>query len=297
LTPEELHMRLANKVAVITGSGRGIGREMARLFAAEGARVVIADVEEGNARQAAAEIAAGGGVACAARVDVTDPRQAESLSRLAVEQWGRLDILVNNAGVGLNRPFLQTSLGEWEHTLRTNLTGTFLCAQAAARVMVGQRAGRIVNVASISGQRGGQGRAAYGAAKAGVILLTRVMAVELAPQGVTVNAIAPGPVDTDQSRETHTAATRRAYHERIPLGRYGERREIAAAALFLASDEASFVTGHVLNVDGGFGAAGLLFDPQDDKAVRPKRPDEPPRPPAGDRRRNGEPVRPTDSIP
>src|SRR5207244_5706456 len=123
-----------------------------------------------------------------------------------------------------------------------------------------------------SGQRGGQGRAAYGAAKAGVILLTKVMAVELAPQGVAVNAIAPGPVDTDQSRGSHTPATRRAYRERIPLGRYGEHREIAAAALFLASSEASFVTGHVLNVDGGFDAAGLMFE-DEATATEPGRPD------------------------
>jgi NAD(P)-dependent dehydrogenase (short-subunit alcohol dehydrogenase family) len=257
-------MRLANKVAIITGSGRGIGREMARLFAAEGAQVVVADVNEETARRTAAEIAAAGGEACPVTTDVTEAHQVESLIRLVVARWGRLDVLVNNAGVGLNRPFLETTLSEWDRTLRTNLTGTFLCAQAAARVMVDQGSGRIVNVASISGQRGGQGRAAYGAAKAGVILLTRVMAVELAPRGVSVNAIAPGPVDTDQSRGTHTPATRRAYHDRIPLGRYGEHREIAAAALFLASDEASFVTGHVLNVDGGFGAAGLMFDPRED---------------------------------
>jgi 3-oxoacyl-[acyl-carrier protein] reductase len=179
--------------------------------------------------------------------------------------FGRLDVLVNNAGVGLNKPFLTTTVEEWEQQLRVNLTGTFLCAQAAARAMVQRRSGRIVNVASISGQRGGQGRAAYGAAKAGVILLTRVMAVELAPLGVRVNAIAPGPVDTDQSRSTHTEATRRAYRERIPAGRYGEAEEIAAAALFLASDESSWVIGHVLNVDGGFLAAGLMFDPRGDE--------------------------------
>src|SRR3954465_7395394 len=136
----------------------------------------------------------------------------------------------------------------------------FLCAQEAALLMLRRGRGQIINVASISGQRGGQGRAAYGAAKAGVILLTRVMAVELAALGIHVNAIAPGPVDTDQSRGTHTPETRRAYRERIPLHRYGERREIAAAALFLASTESSFINGHVLNVDGGFGSAGLMFD-------------------------------------
>jgi NAD(P)-dependent dehydrogenase (short-subunit alcohol dehydrogenase family) len=266
-------MRLTNKVAVITGSGRGIGREMARLFAAEGARVAVADVNEDTARQTAGEITAAGGEALAAGTDITVPAQVEALVRAVLGRWGRLDVLVNNAGVGLNRPCLETTPEEWDYVLRTNLTGTFLCAQAAARVMVRQGGGRIVNVASISGQRGGQGRAAYGSAKAGVILLTKVMAVELAPQGVAVNAIAPGPVDTDQSRCNHTPATRRAYHDRIPQRRYGEHREIAAAALFLASDEASFVNGAVLNVDGGFAAAGLMFDPREDATPELERPD------------------------
>jgi NAD(P)-dependent dehydrogenase (short-subunit alcohol dehydrogenase family) len=267
-------MRLPNKVTVITGSGRGIGRDMARLFAAEGAKVVVADVNEDTARRTAADVTAAGGEALAVRTDITLPAEVEGMVRAALGRWGRLDVLVNNAGVGLNRPCLETTLEEWDHVLKTNLTGTFLCAQAAARVMVRQEGGgRIVNVASISGQRGGQGRAAYGSAKAGVILLTKVMAVELAPQGVAVNAIAPGPVDTDQSRQSHTPATRRAYHDRIPLGRYGEHREIAAAALFLASDEASFVTGHVLNVDGGFGAAGLMFNPEEDATPELGRPD------------------------
>jgi NAD(P)-dependent dehydrogenase (short-subunit alcohol dehydrogenase family) len=258
-------MRLKNNVAIITGSGRGIGREMARLFAAEGAKVVVADIHEETARRTAAEIIAAGGEACSIRVDVTDPTQVEAMTRRTMDKWSRLDILVNNAGIGLNTSFLDTTLAEWQRVLAVNLTGTFLCAQAAAREMVHQGSGRILNVASISGQRGGQGRAAYGSAKAGVILLTKVMAVELAPHGVTVNAIAPGPVDTDQSRQSHTPATRRAYHERIPLRRYGEHREIAAAALFLASGEASFVNGAILNVDGGFGAAGLMFDPHDDR--------------------------------
>jgi 3-oxoacyl-[acyl-carrier protein] reductase len=271
-------MRLANKVALVTGSGRGIGREIARCFAAEGARVVVADLDRAGAETVAAQITAAGGDARAVFVDVADPAQVEETVREAVAHYGRLDILVNNAGVALNKPFLTTTLAEWERQLRVNLTGTFLCAQAAARAMVPRRAGCVVNVASISGQRGGLGRAAYGSAKAGVILLTKVMAVELAPWGIRVNAIAPGPVDTDQSRATHTQATRRAYHERIPIRRYGERKEIAAAALFLASDESSFVTGHVLNVDGGFHAAGLMFDPLDGGEALPEPPAESPSP-------------------
>jgi NAD(P)-dependent dehydrogenase (short-subunit alcohol dehydrogenase family) len=253
-------MRLMNEVAIVTGAGRGIGATVAAVFASEGARVIVADVDFDGARQVADEISHAGGQAIAHRTDVSEPVDVQRLIDETLTRFGRLDLLVNNAGVGLNKPFLTTTLEEWELQLRVNLTGTFVCAQAAARAMVRQGGGRIVNVASISGQRGGQGRAAYGAAKAGVILLTKVMAVELAPLGVRVNAVSPGPVDTDQSRETHTPSTRQAYYDRIPAQRYGEREEIAAAALFLASADSSFVNGHVLNVDGGFNAAGLIFD-------------------------------------
>lgn len=261
-------MRLHQKVAVITGSARGIGREMARRFAQEGARVIIADIDADGGRRAAAEIIANGGEALAVTLDITSPASIEAAIAQVLRRYGRLDAWVNNAGIGSNEPVLNLTLEEWERNLRVNLTGTFLCAQAAARVMVAQGGGRIVNVASISGQRGGTGRAAYGAAKAGVIQLTRVMAVELAAQGVGVNAISPGPVDTEQSRGTHTPATREAYLDRIPLKRYGEASEIAAAALFLASDESSFVAGHILNVDGGFHAAGLIFEDEPAAAAR-----------------------------
>jgi NAD(P)-dependent dehydrogenase (short-subunit alcohol dehydrogenase family) len=258
-------MRLENDVALVTGAGRGIGRAIARRFATEGARIVVADLNEAGARAAAEEVHAAGGSAMGLHVDVADPASVQRMIDQTRSRFGRLDVLVNNAGIGHNKPFLETPLDEWEEQLRVNLTGQFLCGQAAARVMVQQGGGRIVNIASISGQRGGQGRAAYGAAKAGVILLTKVMAVELAPLGVRVNAVSPGPVDTDQSRATHTPATRKAYRDRIPAGRYGEQDEIASAVLFLASHEASWIHGHVLNVDGGFAAAGLMFQ---DETVR-----------------------------
>jgi 3-oxoacyl-[acyl-carrier protein] reductase len=253
-------MRLKDDLVLVTGAARGIGSVIAAACAAEGARVVVADLDLEGARRTADEIARLGGEALPLKVDVSEPAQVQQLINETLAQFGRLDVLVNNAGVGLNQPFLTTSLEQWELQLRVNLTGQFLCGQAAARVMAQRGGGRIVNVASISGQRGGQGRAAYGASKAGVILLTQVMAVELAPLGIRVNAVAPGPVDTDQSRGTHTPATRQAYYDRIPVRRYGQREEIAAAVLFLASRESSFVTGHTLNVDGGFNAAGLLFD-------------------------------------
>jgi 3-oxoacyl-[acyl-carrier protein] reductase len=253
-------MRLQDKVAIVTGSGRSIGREIALRFAAEGATTVIADINLQNARAVAAEIDAAGGRALPLAVDVTDASQATCLADEVVAAFGCIDILVNNAGVGLNKPFLQTTPEEWERTIRVNLTGTFLCGHAVACVMSGQGFGRIINIASISGQRGAQGRSAYGASKAGVILLTKVMALELAVKGIRVNAIAPGPVVTAMTNVTHTAAVRRSYHRSIPMKRYAEASEIAAAAVFLASDEASFIDGHVLNVDGGFQAAGLMFD-------------------------------------
>jgi 3-oxoacyl-[acyl-carrier protein] reductase len=253
-------MKLPDKKAVITGAGRGIGRQIALRFAAEGAQVVIADLQVEDARAVAAEIAAAGGKATATHVDVGDAASVGRMIAAASAAFGPLDVLVNNAGVGLNKPFLTTTQAEWDLNLRVNLTGSFLCAQAAARVMVEHGGGRIINIASISGQRGGVGRSAYGASKGGVIALTKIMAVELAPLQVRVNAVAPGPVDTDQSRATHTAATRRSYLERIPMNRYGTADEIAAGVVFLASDDSGFVTGHVLNVDGGFDAAGLMFD-------------------------------------
>jgi NAD(P)-dependent dehydrogenase (short-subunit alcohol dehydrogenase family) len=266
-------MRLTGEVAIVTGSGRGIGSEIARRFAAEGARVIVADIDVAAASDTAEMINQAGGEAIAFRVDIGEPAEVQRLVADTFARFQRLDVLVNNAGIGLNKPFLTTSLEEWELQIKVNLTGTFLCGQAAARAMINHGGGRIVNVASISGQRGGQGRAAYGAAKAGVILLTKVMAVELSPLGVRVNAISPGPVDTDQSRATHTPSTRQAYYDRIPAGRYGDREEIAAAALFLASADSSFVSGHVLNVDGGFNAAGLIFE-DDAAAAVPLQPDE-----------------------
>jgi NAD(P)-dependent dehydrogenase (short-subunit alcohol dehydrogenase family) len=258
------HGRLTDKVAVITGAGNGIGRTMARTFASEGAHVVIADIDTENAQSTVAEIASHNGRAHALTVDITNQDQVQAMIDETCKRLQRIDVLVNNAGVGLNCPFLETSLNEWNRLIQVVLTGTFLCSQAAAHAMVRQGRGTIINIASISGQRGAQGRAAYGAAKAGVIQLTRVMAVELAAQGIRVNAISPGPVVTDQSNGTHTAATRQSYLDRIPLHRYGERHEVATAAVFLASDESSFVHGHILNVDGGFTAAGLMFDPQAD---------------------------------
>jgi 3-oxoacyl-[acyl-carrier protein] reductase len=176
-----------------------------------------------------------------------------------VRRFGRIDIAVNNAGVALHKLALETSLADWERVLRINLTGSFLTAQAAARAMVNQGSGRIIQIGSISGQRGNMGGIAYGASKAATMHLCKVLAVELSGKGVMVNAIAPGPIETGLSK--HGPTRRQAYLDRIPTHTYGTVEAVANAALYLASDECTWVTGHVLNVDGGYGGAGVAYDP------------------------------------
>ncbi|MBT3602541.1 MAG: SDR family oxidoreductase [Candidatus Latescibacteria bacterium] len=249
-------MKLKNKIAIITGGGQGIGEAIATALAQEGATPVIADINLANAQTVATQLNGH-----AIKLDVTDPENVTAMVIETIDKYGHIDTLVNNAGIGQNRPFLDTPLDEWNQILNVNLTGPFLCGQAVAREMIKQKSGKIINIGSISGQLGAQGRSAYGVSKAGIIQLTRIMAVELAPHGIYVNAISPGPVDTEQSRAMHTQSTRQSYLNRIPLGRYGSREEVAAAAVFLASDDSNFVVGHVLNTDGGFKMAGLTFEP------------------------------------
>jgi NAD(P)-dependent dehydrogenase (short-subunit alcohol dehydrogenase family) len=251
--------RLEGSAAIVTGAAQGIGKAIAEAFANEGARVLIGDINAEGAARTAAELTARGGTAVSKRVDVANATGGEELAAHCVSEFGRVDILVNNAGIGANKRTLDFTLDEWERVIRINLTGAFLCAQAAARRMVEQRSGKIINIVSLSGQRGGIGRAAYGASKAGLELLTKVMAVELAELGVNVNAIVPGPIATDVGRAMHDRATVEAYHFLVPQRRYGEPREIADAAVFLASKDSDYVNGHSLNVDGGFQAAGLMY--------------------------------------
>jgi 3-oxoacyl-[acyl-carrier protein] reductase len=254
-------MLLKDKVAIVTGSSRGIGNATASLFARHGADVVIADIAENAAHDAAREIAArGGGQAIGVGVDVTDPDAVHTMIQRTCEAFGGVDILVNNAGVSVNALFVDTDLADWKKVIDVNLTGAFLCAQGAARVMMERRSGRIINIVSLSGQRGGVGRAAYGSAKAGLELLTKVMAVELAEYGLNVNGIAPGPVDTALTKLVHTPATREAYVKMIPQHRYGQADEIAAGALFLASELSTYVNGHILNIDGGMLTAGVMYE-------------------------------------
>lgn len=254
---------LGSRAAIVTGGAKGIGREIALKLAEAGAAVLVADRDGAGADAVAGEVEAAGGRAVGRAADVRDPAGCEALVASAREAFGLLDTLVTSAGVARSQPFLQTSLELWQETLAVNLTGTFLCCQAAAPAMAAAGGGRIVTIASVSGQRGGTGRAAYGASKGGVIALTRVMAVELARHAITVNAIAPGPIETPMVAELHTTADRAAWLKGVPAGRYGTPAEVAAAAVFLASEEAGYVTGHVLNVDGGFDAAGFTFEPEE----------------------------------
>jgi 3-oxoacyl-[acyl-carrier protein] reductase len=249
-------MRLRGRVTAITGGALGIGRATALLFASEGALVALGDVEVGASEKVVHEIAARGGRAIAVAVDVGDAGQVQAFVDRVVAEFGRLDVMFANAGIAHSTPFLEHPEAQWHRVLRVNLTGVFLCGQIAARQMVKQGGGRIIATASINGFRGVENLVGYNVAKAGVIELTKTMAVELAQHRITVNAIAPAQIDTRLTQSLpEEARTRRL--ARIPLGRFGEPEEVARVALFLASDDASFVTGHTLAVDGGYLAGGL----------------------------------------
>jgi 3-oxoacyl-[acyl-carrier protein] reductase len=248
--------RLEKQSAIVTGAARGIGRAIAERLAAEGASVLIADLDAAQAEATAEAIAASGASAAALRVDVTERASVAAAVEAAAKRWGRLDVMVSNAGIMDRAPFLEMSDELWQRVLTVNLTGAFLCGQAAARQMRAQGGGgRIVYTASNSGIFGGRGRAAYGASKAGIINLVQTMAIELAGYGIRVNAVAPGPTRTLPSQPDELWPSVRM---RMPLARYGRPEEIAAVAAFLAAPESSFVTGHVYCADGGYTVAGLM---------------------------------------
>jgi len=249
-------MRLKDRVTAITGGALGIGRATAHAFADEGATVVLGDVDLGAAEAVAREIGGRGGRAIALAVDVGESGQVQAFVDRAVAEFGRLDVMFANAGIAHSAPFLEHPESQWHRVLRVNLTGVFFSCQAASRRMVEQGGGRIIATASINGFRGVENLVGYNVAKAGVIELVRTMAVELAEHRIAVNAIAPAQIDTRLTRGLPEDARRRRL-ERIPMGRFGEPEEVARAAVFLASDEASFITGHTLAVDGGYLAGGL----------------------------------------
>ena len=243
---------------LVTGAGRGIGRELALAFAREGARVAVLDRDADSAVAVTREISELGQAAASITLDLEDHRAIPGKLASFLESFGPVDILVNNAAVVLARSFLATTSGDLESVLAVNFLAPFACSQAVAPGMMARNWGRIINIASHSGLKGSSNRSAYAASKGALIAATRVAAVELAPHGITVNAIAPGPIETEHTRGGHSERRRRAWNAAVPMGRYGRGVEVAAAAVFLASDQASYITGHTLVVDGGFTEAGLI---------------------------------------
>lgn len=245
------------KVAFITGGAVGIGGAICERLARDGMHVVVADIAIDKAEETAARLHAAGGKALAMQIDIGSPDSvAQAFNRLEGE-LGRCDVLVNNAGIAKTFPFLEFPLDNWLATMNINVTGTLLCSQHAGRMMARQRWGRIISIASVAGLRAvGKGRTAYGTSKAAVIGLTRQMAAELSEFGITANAICPGPVETPMTQVLHSDAFRKQYISAIPGDRYGLATEIAAAAAFLASEEAAYINGIAMPVDGGFMATG-----------------------------------------
>ncbi|MGY3618535.1 SDR family NAD(P)-dependent oxidoreductase [Bradyrhizobium sp. USDA 10063] len=246
----------SQKVALVTGAARGIGLATARRFLAEGWRVALLDIERELLNEAVAGLKQAEST-LALPCDVADAASVAAAVDAVKKRFGRLDALVNNAGVAVFAPLLETSDADWSRILAVNLTGPFLCAKAAAPLMREHGGGAIVNITSISAVRASTLRSAYGTSKAGLAHLTKQLAVELASLGIRVNAVAPGPVDTAMAKAVHTAAIRADYHDAIPLNRYGLEEELAEAIFFLSSDRASYITGQILAVDGGFDAAGI----------------------------------------
>lgn len=246
------------RVVVVTGGAAGIGAAIADRFCNDGYLVVIADINEAAARARARVLRGRGHQSIAEPVDVSSSDSINQLFQQIQTRVGYCDVLINNAGIAGSTPLEELPLRQWEKTLSVNVTGTLLASRAVLPLMRLRGQGRIVNMASVSGLRAGIGRTAYGTSKAAVIGLTRQMAVELAGERITVNTVAPGPVDTAMTRQFYTPAMREGWRQQIPAGRFGTPEEVAAAFAFLASPESSYITGHTLPVDGGFMSAGVL---------------------------------------
>jgi len=242
-------LKLNGKVALVTGASRGIGRAIALRLAAQGA-TVIAGARGTNAQAVVDEIVAAGGQATAVALDITDTASVDAVVAATLAAHQRIDILVNNAGIAKDQLMLRMKRDDWDAVLSTNLTGTYTCVQAVLKTMVKQRAGRIINISSVVGQAGNAGQVNYAASKAGLIGLTKALALEVASRGVTVNAVAPGLIDTDMTKGISEGA-HEEWTAKIPLKRLGTPDDIASAVTFLASDEASYITGQVLAVNGG----------------------------------------------
>lgn len=249
-------MATDGKVALVTGAARGIGLAAAKKFLAEGWRVALLDIDNDTLQRTYTTLALPDRT-LALHCDVADAGGVNAAVARTASRFGRLDALVNNAGIAIFRPLLETTPADWARTLAVNLTGPFLCKQAAAPLIRDSGGGSIVNITSISSLRASTLRVAYGTSKAGLAHLTKQQAVELAALGIRVNAVAPGPVDTAMAKAVHTPEIRADYHDTIPLNRYGLEEELAEVIFFLCSDRASYVTGQTLSVDGGFEATGI----------------------------------------
>jgi len=243
-------MKLDGKTAVVTGAAQGIGKEIACSLAKEGASVVVSDIDIEHAEQTADQIRGMGRETLVIKADVSVPEEAVNIVEKTVDKLGRLDILVNNAGITRDNFILRMKNEDWDKVLAINLKGTFNCIKASAKVMLKQRKGRIVNIASIIGLIGNAGQANYAASKAGVIALTKSCAKEFGSRGITVNAIAPGFISTRMT-EVLKDDIKQTMLGNIPLGRFGLPTDVANLVLFLVSDEANYITGQVINVDGG----------------------------------------------
>jgi NAD(P)-dependent dehydrogenase (short-subunit alcohol dehydrogenase family) len=249
---------LEEHTAIVTGGASGIGLATARILAEVGAAVIVADINQEAGAKAAEELRARGGDALFVRTDVAEAADVERLVTATTGRYGSVEILMHFAGIGIERHALETTREEWDRVIAVNLTGTFLVMRAVGAVMVEAGYGRIVSMSSTAGERGGTGRAAYGASKGGVAALTRVMALEWADSGVTVNTLAPGATDTALVQKMHDSETRRAYLQGIPMDRYGVPEEVAAAAVYLALPQSGYITGVTLPVDGGFMSSGVI---------------------------------------
>jgi len=243
-------MRLKDKVAFITGAGRGIGRAIAIAFAKEGADIVIGDINKEDAQKTCLEIEQLGRKVLALELDITDYAKVEEAINKILDKFTKVDILVNNAGITKDNLLLRMSQTEWDAVLNVNLKGAFNCIKAVSRPMIKQRAGRIINIASIIGLIGNPGQANYSASKAGIIALTKTAAKELASRNINVNAVAPGFIETEMTAKL-SQDLRLRMKEAIPLNKFGSPGDVAAVCLFLAQDESSYVTGQTIVVDGG----------------------------------------------